>query len=239
MFLPDLPDKESGDAVGLVLQEFGFEHTTEAPEWTNAVEIPGCRELEERITSRQNDIRSIYDEIERLGSRRRDLLSYRKLLYASGTELEEALRRCLEDLGGKVTPARYGQEEYVLEFDGQEYLLEVKGVGKGIALAHLRQLYDYLLKYQEETAKVCKGILFGNAWRDHRPAERNAQDKEEFPANVIERASQLQVALVPSTSFFEAFCEFLRKDTLGPKILRMMTSSSGLVDLSTIKAKNG
>ena len=116
-----------------------------------------------------------------------------------------------------------------MEYEGVEYLMEVKGIGKSVSLTHLRQLNDYVLKYQEDTGKACKGILFGNAWRTHPPEERNTSEKPEFPANVISRSQQWGVALVSSTRFFNAFREFMEDPSVGPAILSRVLSTSGEV----------
>jgi hypothetical protein len=144
--------------------------------------------------------------------------------------LEEIVKICFEELGAKVTPAKYGQEEYVLECGGVEYLIEVKGVSKSISLGHLRQLNDYILKYEEDMGKACKGILFGNSWRTFPPDERNTSENPEFPDNVISRAEQWNIALISSAEFFEAFCLFMNDKSKGAKILQDIISASGIVE---------
>jgi len=121
-----------------------------------------------------------------------------------------------------------------LEVDGTEYLIEVKGVSKSISLTNLRQLNDYLLKYEEDTKKSCKGILFGNAWRFEPPEKRGTNNMPEFPNNVIERATQWETALVSSTAFFSAFCIFLRDSSKASIILRAMILANGPVDFSQV-----
>jgi len=134
----------------------------------------------------------------------------------------------VEKLGGTVLPSKYSQEEYVLEFEGKEFLIEVKGVAKSIALSHIRQLNDYLLKYQEDTGKECKGILFGNAWRNIPPDMRGLEDTQVFPDNVIKRAEQWGISLVSSTAFFGAFLQVLNSSQSSNAVLTKMTTCSGV-----------
>jgi hypothetical protein len=135
----------------------------------------------------------------------------------------------LEYLGAKVNPAKYAQEEYVLEIDGKEFLIEVKGVSKSITLTHLRQLTDYLLKYQEDMGKDCKGILFGNAWRLLPQDQRGTEETPEFPENVVKRAEQLNISLVSSRAFFAAVMNALRDKSLSQNILGKIISGNGVV----------
>jgi hypothetical protein len=235
ILLPLLKGIEPKEAVSLVLKDLtGIVPRTEIPDWAENLTVPQTPEIEAQIANKRENIGKLFDEIGALEARRRALEDYKRLLYASGPELEEIVKRCLEEVGGKVTPSRYGQEEYVLEVDGVEYLVEVKGVSKSISLTNLRQLNDYLLKYEEETKKSCKGVLFGNAWRSDPPKKRGTTEMPEFPPNVIERATQWQVALVSSTMFFSAFCAFLRDPTRANPILRAITVANGVVDFSPI-----
>lgn len=235
VLLPLIQNIEPKQAVALVLKDFtGFAPHEEAPNWTQDLSVPHVDEIENEISIRRKKINDTFDEIKKLEAERQSLEEYKRLLFASGAYLEEIVKKAFEDLGGKITSAKYGQEEYILEFDGQEYLIEVKGVNKSVSLGDLRQLTDYLLRYEEDTGKSSKGILFGNAWRNEPPDERGTKEKPEFPDNVVQRAGQLQVTLVSSTAFFFAFCEFLTEKSLGDQILRQITTCSGIVDFSSI-----
>ena len=235
VLLPLLQNIDPRQAVALVLQDLtGFVAHEQAPNWAGNLSVPHVDEIDKEISIQRKKISEKFDEVRKLGTKRLALEEYKRLLFASGVDLQEVVKRALEDLGGKVTPARYGQEEYILEFDGQEYLIEVKGVKKSISLGDLRQLTDYLLKYEEDTGKSSKGILFGNAWRNDPPQERGTKEKPEFPDNVMRRAKDLQIALVSSTAFFVAFCAFLNDQALGSQILRQMTTSVGVVDFTSV-----
>lgn len=235
VLLPLLQNIDPRQAVALVLQDLtGFVAHEQAPNWAGNLSVPHVDEIDKEISIQRKKISEKFDEVRKLETKRLALEEYKRLLFASGVDLQEVVKRALEALGGKVTPARYGQEEYILEFDGQEYLIEVKGVKKSISLGDLRQLTDYLLKYEEDTGKSSKGILFGNAWRNDPPQERGTKEKPEFPDNVMRRAKDLQIALVSSTAFFVAFCAFLNDQALGSQILRQMTTSVGVVDFTSV-----
>lgn len=160
-----------------------------------------------------------------------ELTAFRRLLYSSGPELEDVVRKSFELLGAKVLPAKYGQEEYILEVGGEEFLIEVKGVSKSISLTHLRQLNDYLLKYQEDTGKECKGILLGNAWRNMPPSMRNAEETPEFPDNVVKRAEQWGISLVSSGTLFEAVLKVLTDEKMAEGILASITAADGVAHI--------
>ena len=231
VLLPLIEKLDHKEAVRLVLEDLiGISMDYEPPSWVDPIVVPHTKEIEDEIKEKENEIDEISGAIGKLENKLESLNSYRRLLYSSGFDLEEIVKICFEELGAKVTPARYGQEEYVLEFEGAEYLVEVKGVSKSISLGHLRQLNDYILKYEEDTGKACKGLLFGNSWRTTPPDERNTTEKPEFPGNVVSRAEQWNIGLISSTKFFEVFCTFLNDRSKGAQILQEIINISGVVN---------
>ena len=234
VLLPLIEELDHREAVHLVLQDLtGVATTTELPpEWAESIGVPGVTSIEEKIAKKAEEIEAIQAQIGKLKGEQSSLEKYRKLLYASGTELEEIIQECLEKLGGLVTPAKYGQEEFVLVFEEHECLVEIKGVSKSISLTDLRQLNDYLLRHEEETGKPSKGILFGNTWRNDAPEDRNSNDRPEFPQNVVDRASQLEIALVSSRDLFTVFCLFLQDKISGTSILLRIIETTGIVSFA-------
>ena len=238
ILLPLIEKLDHKEAIRLVLEDLtGVTLGYEPPSWVDSIVVPHISEIESEIQNKEKEIDLISSDIGKLENRRESLNNYRKLIYSSGFDLEEIVKICFEELGGKVTPAKYGQEEYILEYGGIEYLIEVKGVSKSISLGHLRQLNDYILKFEEDTGSACKGILFGNSWRTIPPEERNTTEKPEFPDNVVTRAEQWNIALISGSEFFEAFCQFMSDRSKGTKILQNIINASGIVKFEKIKTE--
>jgi hypothetical protein len=229
VLLPLISKVTPEEALGNILrEEIGLTLESPEPDWAKNIELPGVPELMLQIAEVKSSIEHEARAARDLETQVSSLRLYRRLLYASGSELEMIVGKSLEKLGGKVLPSKYSEEEYILEFEGNEFLIEVKGVTKSISLTHIRQLNDYLLKYQEDTGKQCKGILFGNPWRNTPPELRGLGDTPEFPDNVVQRAEQWGIALVSSTTFFRAFVQALKSPELSKYVLNKMTTSSGI-----------
>ena len=212
----------------ILSEEIGYSLASPEPDWAQKIEMPGVSDLMSQSISAEATISMESKRVKILNARIAEISSYRRLLYGTGTELEAIVKRSLEQLDATVSPTQYAEEEYVLEFKGEEFLMEVKGVAKSITLTHLRQLNDYLLRYQEETGKECKGILFGNSWRNLAPEMRGKEDTPEFPDNVIRRAEQLSISLVSARGFFQEFVKALEKPELSNDVLSGLTRSSGV-----------
>ena len=230
VFLPLLEELDSKNAINLLLEDLiGKTQVTLPPEWISKVKMPFIQEVDSNLEDLLKEIEAIEGKIKDIKAKKEEIESYKKLIYSDGTDLEAIFKKCLMELGGKVEPAKYSNEEYCLIYKNIEYPVEAKGVSKSISLAHLRQLIDYMLKYDEETGKKCKGILFGNPWKNTPIEKRNTNEKPNFPQNVIERAEDMNISLISSVDFFNIFCDFLENKIKGQKILDKIVSSRGLV----------
>lgn len=242
---PDMPDVTTGQIILLPLiekmsaeealtailhEEIGYSAKSPEPDWVKDIEMPFVADLNCQISAAETIITRQKEIIEEVNAKIDEIHSFRRLLYGTGFELEDVVKESLQRLGAKVTPAKYAQEEYILEVAGVEYLMEVKGVNKSISLTHLRQLNDYLLKYQEDTGKECKGILFGNPWRGIPPQLRGAKETRMFPDNVVTRAEQWGISLVSSLAYFDAFLKALEDAALSQQILSNITMADGIVN---------
>jgi len=227
--LPRIARLEQKERLNIILDgELGLPQTTLPPDWIRSISLPGQSDIGREIAVKLKTIETLESEIESLEARLKDREEYKKLLYASGVELEQIFSRCLRELGATVTPAKYSNEEFVVQFESRTYLVECKGVSKSIALTHVRQLFDYMTKYEEEEGVAGKGILLGNAWRDIAVGERAAAGGV-FPDNVRKRASDLGVALLSSVTFYAEFCKYLDRQRAGRDVLNDILAAIGEV----------
>ncbi len=228
--LPWLEDIDDRRAVNLLLEDMlELPQETLPPEWADTVPMPLIGGLRSDIEQRRKSITQLEKEIEERLKEIADLEVFKKLLYVGGHELESLFAKCLEMCGATISEARYSDEEFVLEYKGEIYLIECKGVAKSIARAHVVQLLGYLSKFEENEGRSGKGILFGNGWKDLPPSERNLKDSVIFPDNVVKSATSNDIALVSSVGFFQLFCRFLAGEVTGDAILDHITSAVGVV----------
>lgn len=227
--LPHIASLEPRHAINLILEDLLLRpQATVPPSWVVGVSMPPIEPIQAAINAKEATIASIQIEIDSLASQKASLEHFKSLLYESGTELENVFEAALTRLGAKAAPARYSEEEFVFEYKGATYLVECKGVTKSISLTHVRQLQDYVLRYEEDEGKTGKGILFGNAWRDLPLEARGSVDTPFFPNNVGIRATQLSLSLLNSVDFYRAFCEFLSGRLSGEVILDCIVNAVGV-----------
>lgn len=233
VILPDVPELETREALNLILEDLlGQPQMALPPEWAAEVSVPGIAEYQRQIEEHHQAIRELEGKIATADGLKSEREWYKKLLYATGPELEQVFCKCLEKLGATIVPAQYWQEEFVFDFEGTRCLVECKGVSKSAARAHVNQLTTYVDEYQERERTAGKGVLFVNAWRNLPPAQRGQYGTAVFPPNVVERAIQLGFALVSSLDFFDAFCQFLDGKVESDSIVRKMVAAIGVVEFA-------
>ena len=145
ILLPLIQDLDYKEAIKLLLEDLlGKPQTSLPPAWVSKVKMPFIEGINSRIEDKLDEMKSIQKKIDTLENEKMEIESFKKLILSNGSELEEIFGKCLQDMGGEVTPRKYSEEEYILVYKGSECLVEAKGVSKSISLAHLRQLVDYL-----------------------------------------------------------------------------------------------
>ena len=230
VLLPELKSVDSREAVNRALEDIlGTPQEELPPEWVDAVEMPLVGELHDQISKREKTILGLHEEIKERTDQIASIEVFKKLTYSSGHELEDVFELCLNRCGGITKDAKYSDEEFILEYKGDIYLIECKGVGKSIARAHVVQLLGYLTKFEETEARTGKGILLGNAWKDIPLEERDRKNTVVFPDNVKSMAVSNDIALISAVSFFRAFCRFLAGELTGEAIMDRLTTSVGVV----------
>ncbi|AJP57879.1 hypothetical protein UC34_14660 [Pandoraea vervacti] len=233
--LPHFPGDEPHDVVSTALADIlGKPQSEGVPEWLTAIPMQAVAPIDQRLLTLRQEIAALEQQVNEQLAEKARLERYKRLLYVSSFELEDLVAECLGVLGASITPARYSQEEFVMEWNNSVFLAECKGVSKSISLANLRQVQDYVLRYEEDENSNGKGLLFGNAWRGLPPAERNTKDCPIFPDNVILRAQQFGVSLVSTIDFFYAFSRFLSGQVPAQAILSVITEADGVADFSTL-----
>ncbi len=231
--LPILTDVSDREAVAAVLKDLGAGEQAQAPQWTQTVSVPGISNFLEEIGAIDRQIENLNQQKIKAQQSVDELANYRKLLYSSGTELETILRLCLEKLGATIRPAKFN-EEFIAVINGQEHLVECKGVSKSASLTHYRQANDHALVYEEETQKHCHSLLFVNAWREIEPSKRGSKEYPLFPSPILERAAANDMAVVASHHFFQAYCKFLDQPQLAARLLSKLAETKGFVDLEDL-----
>ncbi len=208
ILLPMPTEVSDRDAVNIILENFfGLQQKTLPPQWIEEVDIPGIPEIKFEVENKYHQIEQLKTEIKPLLQRKEELEKYKQLLFETGTPLEEICKQTLQTMGCNILPADLAEEDFIVEFEGQQAIVEVKGNTKSISLSNLSQLGRYREDYLIERGEDKKSILIGNAWRLLPLDERGKSNSQvPFPENVVSYATKRNIALISSIELFQAHC---------------------------------
>ena len=234
-FLPCPTEINDKEAINFILENFlNIYKKTPPPEWTYLIEVPGLSKIQKNIETNLQKIKKISEKNSKLREKESDLTSYRELLYSTGTELEEIVKKVFTKLGYKPKPPKY-KEEYIVVYDNKVGIIECKGNEKSIKRSDFRQLFENTKEYELDGKVEHKGILIGNAWRLKPLEEINKSGTPIFPKGrdgVIEISTKHDIALLSTIDLFKVFRKFLEGDIRADDIMKKIFSAKGVVDFN-------
>jgi len=229
-FLPCPTEITDIEAINFILEKlFNVYQRTPPPKWTKLIEVPGLRNIQINIETNIKKITQLSEENDEFKEKESELISYRELLYETGTPLEDIIRKVFTVLGYKPKSPFY-KEEYVIGYEKKVGIIECKGNKKSIKRNDFRQLLDYLKEYEIDYESKHKGILIGNAWRLKPLEERDRSETPIFPDDVIKIATKQEIALVSTIDLFNVFCKFLEGRIKAKDIVKKIFSAKGIVN---------
>jgi len=236
IILPAPTEKTIEEAISFILEEIlGVRTTTPPPEWTKDFNryIPELKKLEQEKKKVEEEIEKSERKKE---EKEREILAkkdYQKLLYGTGTELEEITRKVFQELGCKLREPE-SDEDLAIEFEGKRGIIECKGRTKDIIPTNLRQLIYYSTEYKNKNQPV-KAILIGNGWREEHPENRGPI----FSDNAVKEAKKIGIALVSTVDLFYVFCRFLEGKVTPQQIMNKIFETDGVVEFNGLINASG
>ena len=152
------------------------------PSWTADYSTQDEQKAREAVIKQQAAIEKARNKLTGLQADAESIELKAQLYLGTGRQLELRVRDVLEQLGGKVTEPEPGRDDWQVELDGNQAVVEVKGVSKSAAEKHAAQLEKWVAGSFEQTGVMAKGILVVNTWRDVPLADRTDED---FPAQML------------------------------------------------------
>ena len=182
-------------------------HVTEpAPSWTEIFQLPGIKDLKEKIEKMKSEVSTLEEKVSAYQSDLDRLTWIRNTLLSSdGKNLEEAVKVVLEAVGYHPVPGPKGQQDLTFEHKGTHFLAEVKGATSSASEDHIKQLQAKKTLYIEENKKDVKGVLIINAWRQYEPGQRENGGRVIFPAAIMPLVEIWNFSLITTTQLLEIY----------------------------------
>ena len=207
---------------------------TPTPDWVKSVEFRIQKEsvLENQISGLTAQIEALQVQKQTLSNELENEASLRRLLYETGSALEDAILDALGSLGVKAERYKDSESEFdaVFTWEGYRFLGEAEGKdSKAINVDKISQLERNINEdfERDEVKDRAKGILFGNASRLQKLSER----ADYFTEKCITSAKRLGVALVrtPDLFFIARYVKESEDKEFSKKCIEAILAAEGTV----------
>lgn len=238
--LPVIPDFETDEIARELLRSQGLmTDETPPPKWTSDLSVPGVSNIDIKIAECESRITGAQSDLDGLVTTRASLDRYKKLLYATGDDLEFIVADLMETLGATLLTERCGVEDLLMEIGEQTCAVEIHGTEGTLKLLKLRQLFNHAFDVEIKLGKRPKGILIANPFRKVAPDKRNSMKSPEFSPDTVERAAEMKISIVSGRWLFKQYCDFLENKLSGDSILQEIVDTDGLLHLPTEPETDG
>ena len=226
--LPTIDRYNTEPLIEILLQRGKEFEETPPPSWVNTITVPGEASLKNEIDTQKRQLEAIVSKIRELESSLVQVQRYKGLLYETGLTLQELAKSALGKLGAKTKPSVV-TDEFIIEVNGKEALIEVKGNTKSITKDDVAQLVTDLMDHLKTTGQEIDGILIGNGWRLLPLEKRDMKDKPIFSKDAIRVAQNHSIGLISTTQLFKAYCKTLEEPQYKTEILNKIISAKGVI----------
>ncbi|MBD3258938.1 hypothetical protein GF377_10930 [candidate division GN15 bacterium] len=237
MFLPETT-LGGAECIEIILRDIcGVVTASREPGWAMKLALPNHDEVDQEIIERMADIERHYERLAELERTREQAREALRLLYDSGSTLEEIVRVIMDDLGAEVTePEEVGADSGRIEVSvhGQPFhgLLSVVAIGGSeFSEKELDKLGRRLSLAIETSRREYKGIFVGNASVD-KPLEDRS---DPFNFHFNENAKLRHVALLQTQDLYELYIMHLTDSLDREKFWSELFSTDGQFDMRRLR----
>lgn len=151
----------------------------------------------------------------------------RRLFATSGDPLVDAVIEAFNELGAKAQRGEPGRADVLVEHDGLNAVIEVKGRKGSAAEKDAAQLEKWVAMSKEERDIDAKGVLIVNAFCETPLSQRT---EAAFPNQMLKYSKQREHCLMTSTQLLGMVLMSRGKAQSGHKYLDKMFSTSGIFE---------
>ncbi len=230
LFTPHFTDKGLTFVAGVVAwygaitQAIAYQAV---PLWLSGAALDVERQEQEKVDLLDEQVKAITIEYEEAVNTVDELRAWKRLIYATGPELEEQVRRALNLFGFAVEPGLPGRDDFIVEADGAPAVVEVKGVTGSASETHAAQLEKWASTYTADHGGVApKGILVVNAFRD-KPLQGRTQAI--FPDQMLRYSEQREHCLVSGVQLLGMVVEVLADPARAIVVRRRLMETRGIL----------
>lgn len=233
-FLPSLSPSTSREMLDVVVLELRG-GVTPPPPWAANLAVVGMDEISDKIADLESKKTKIEKEIAGLKSKKEELGSHRKLLYATDKPLEKAVKAAFVVLGFAEIKEVKSYEDWQIDFkhvpDVSIGVIEVKGVVERTKERDLRQCQTWADNYLLMNPSIgAKSIFVPNQYRQN-PFPKSKTVRKKFEPNELRFAETRKICIIPSYVLFESVNKVLSGHSPDrKKIEQLIFKTNGILE---------
>ncbi|MER5417814.1 hypothetical protein [Streptomyces virginiae] len=193
------------------LQRYKFSEDVEA-----AAEMARLEEERERVVGAIEDLKGVVEVSDR----------WKRLLYASGDDLESQVMEAFRLLGFEAESGPEDRADILLRLNGRVAVVEVKGLNGSAAEKNAAQLEKWISEEMLSGAGKPKGILVVNAYRQIPPEGRK---KPTFPHQMVTFCTPREHCLVSTSQLLSMARKVMDDPSLAPSIAESLMGATGVL----------
>ena len=204
------PTKPVRDAIGGILSAYGKAAPPgqAAPEWATKLPLAAAERLDAEIEGLEKKMDSLREEISARVEEKDAILAHRRLLFAKGAGLEDAVGEAFKALGFDDIRRRGGPDAEDWIFGAstngcQHAVVEVKGADKRTKHRHIVQCNKWADDLEGRSGESVKGVLVANQYCSSEYPE-SIKNRMFFERNELDYADRKDVCIIPSFVLYEA-----------------------------------
>ena len=221
VLLPIKNNEDTSGDIDTIISLTKSVEQSEAPDWVSNVEIPNESSIKEELDTTERKLVKISHEYE-------NLIKHKRLLYEYSYTLQNICESTLKELGATIKDSVVS-DEFIVEFNGKEALVEVKGKNKSINKDDIGQLITDIGQHVSKVGKPIKGLFIGNGWRNLPIKDRELGNKKTFPKEIVNIAESQNIGLLSSTELFNAYCKVFSGKLSKSDFLNTILTSYGVI----------
>jgi len=230
VLLPVANQYDTNACVSYLIQRHKQYEQTPPPVWINQIEIPGETSLKEDVENKKHQLEIIESEVKESERSLGEFTKHKDILYETGIPLQELVKSTLDKMGINVKLSIV-TDEFIIEINSQEALVEVKGNVKSITKDDVAQLVTDLMEHLKKTGQEIRGLMIGNGWRLHPPEQRGVGNRPIFSRDAVKVAENHNIGLLSTTELFRAYCQVLEDPESRERILETIVNGVGVLEI--------
>jgi len=221
----------------MVLRDIcGATTALQQPAWAEQMIVPGQNIIDDEISNVSSEMETVNEKLKDLQASREGKRQCLRLLYDTGTSLEEIVRETLKNLGAAVRPPEKpwqgnGLVRYEVRGRICEGILRIHGTDRTqFDEQELTMLHNLISLGIRKEKKKYRGIFIGNSRIRLKPLEREYPFSRDFR----EDASLRHFVALTTHDLYECYTHMLSKGLNTDSFWSLIFETDGILDISRL-----